>query len=223
MQRRFECPTCKHLFLQQAHLDKHLQNRYPCVSPDERHADRFYCDCGKSYRHQSNLSRHRVDCHHHIAPHVAEEELQQVQQPEPEQQHEPENEPENEFEPEPEPEPEYEPVPLQIASARDASNRNIVQPARNPLRVYVVTADFLPFVKIGRSSATIASLRSRYRTFYGDIHLYCWIVEDDVQTEDDMKELLREFRVSGELYRKDENQTFQHYVNAITALVCKVE
>lgn len=183
---KYPCPTCKHVFKQQAHLQKHLDRKTKCISPDEA-TERFRCVCGKSYAQSAGLSRHRGGCL------TYERSLNGQLQPD--------NSTEGEAGP---------------------SESGTLSEDRQGL-VYIVTAECIPFVKIGRTTASIPSLRSRYKCNYGTIQLYCWLVRDNFRVEDEMKDLFVEHHMSGELYNKTESQTLKTYVMMLTDLICKFE
>lgn len=102
------------------------------------------------------------------------------------------------------------------------------EPETEPLltsygRVYIVTSHLLPFLKLGRWGSSKASLISRYKTVYGaDIELYTWLVVDDRETETRMKEAFVEYRLSGELYHKNDKKDLDSYRSDSSRLLCKI-
>lgn len=56
-----DCPTCGKHFAREAYLTSHLARKRPC-KPQEQEEKIHRCECGKTYKHATHLSRHHKTC-----------------------------------------------------------------------------------------------------------------------------------------------------------------
>lgn len=112
------------------------------------------------------------------------------------------------------------PVPISIPVRTLSAARLACNALTNRQSVYLVKSDHLPFMKIGRWSGTLGALQSRYHSVYSkDISMYTFAVNDGKLAEKVLKTEFASHRVSGELYRVDEDTPMTYYVQQAAAVV----